>query len=89
VLIHNTGLIIFLKRLAISSELLQAPPLSPLTLFLNQALALAFLLCIHYIAHGRSGAKEVGVVGVDVGSLDGDERLDIRGGRPKTLSEKV
>ena len=83
------GIFAFLGSFAVGTQLLEAALFSAVALFLDDALAFAVLLGTNDVAHGGSGAEEVGVVGVDIGSLDGDERLDVCGSRAETLAEKI
>lgn len=88
-LFNSSAAILTIFNLAIGAEFLEALALATFTLFLDQTLALTLLLGADHVAHGSSSTEEVGVVGVDVGALDRDERLNIRRGRAKTLAEQV
>ena len=71
------GLLSTLLGLTVSPDFLHALLFPAFPLFLDETLALTFLFGTDDVAHGSSGAEEVGVVCVDVRSLDRNERLNI------------
>lgn len=73
--------IFILGAFAVGLDLLESSLFPTLTLLLDKTVSFPFLPSINDIAHGGSGAKEVGVICVDIGTLDGDERFDIVGCR--------
>lgn len=89
VLLRLLVALLHLLDLAVGANLLQALALPPLALFLNQLLALALLLGVDDIAHGSRGAEKVGVVCVDIGTLDRNQRLNVGGRGAESLAKQV
>lgn|SRR5699024_2255046 len=85
----NAVLAVFSWLNTVRAKLLKTSLLAALALLLNQSLALPLLLSAYDVAHGSSSAQEVGMVGVDVGALNGDQRLHIRGARAQPLPQQI